>query len=63
MKLNKKVFGKVVIAVLFVLLIVWFLRRTSREGNINNMTSRKAQSAPTGDPTIRNPVNNKNRNI
>jgi len=32
MKLNMKVFGKVIIAVLFVLLIVWFLRRTSREG-------------------------------
>ena len=27
-----KVFGKVIIAVLFVLLIVWFLRRTTREG-------------------------------
>jgi hypothetical protein len=43
MKLNKNVFGKILIAVLFVLLIVWFLRRTSREGGAN----RKVVDSPT----------------
>ena len=45
MKLNKKNLGKIILAVLFIFLVLWLVRRTSREG-AKGMPKQATQGKP-----------------